>query len=217
MKTGKIIAVIPARAGSVRVPHKNIRSFNNTCLLVIKIRTLKKVKYIDEIIVNSDCDKILKIAKKEGVKVVKRSPEFATSLTNGNDFISCLVNNIDGEHFLYASCMSPFLKSSTYDKMINIYLNSNYDSVLSSKKIIEYMWLNNKSINYNVNNSPNSQDLPVIYGLTFGMCLLPVKLAKQLKYFVGNNPYFFEVTELESFDIDTQYDFDVAELIAKNN
>ena len=53
MKKGKLIAVVPVRAGSQRVKDKNIKPFANSNLLTLKLQTLKNVANIDRIIVNS--------------------------------------------------------------------------------------------------------------------------------------------------------------------
>ena len=65
----KIIAVIPARSGSKRLPNKNIKTFNGHPLLYWSIAAAKKVKIIDEIYVSTDPLKIQKIAKRYGALV----------------------------------------------------------------------------------------------------------------------------------------------------
>ena len=55
----KLTAIVAVRAGSERVPNKNIKKFNGTTLLDIKLRQLKKINYIDEIIVSSDSKRML--------------------------------------------------------------------------------------------------------------------------------------------------------------
>ena len=51
-----IIAMVPVRAGSTRVPNKNTRKFSNTSLLELKLKVLKNVSGITQIIVSTDCD-----------------------------------------------------------------------------------------------------------------------------------------------------------------
>ena len=60
----KLIAVIPIRKGSQRVKHKNFKPFGDKNLLIHKIEILKKLDFIDEIIINTDSDKAISIAKK---------------------------------------------------------------------------------------------------------------------------------------------------------
>ena len=64
MKKKKLTALVPVRKGSQRVKDKNIKNFGGTSLLELKIKNLKKISLIDEIIVNSDSDDMLDIGKK---------------------------------------------------------------------------------------------------------------------------------------------------------
>ena len=64
-----IIAMVPVRAGSTRVPNKNIRKFADTNLLELKLKVLKKVNGINQIIVSTDCDIAAEIAHKQNIKV----------------------------------------------------------------------------------------------------------------------------------------------------
>ena len=68
-----IAAVVAVRKGSQRIPNKNIKPFGKSNLLDMKLDLLKSVRNIDEIIVNSDCDKMLDIGLQHGVSIHKRS------------------------------------------------------------------------------------------------------------------------------------------------
>ncbi len=63
MTKKKIFAVIPVKKNSIRVKNKNFKKFNKKNLLIHKIEKLKKIKYIDKIIVNTDSDEAIDIAK----------------------------------------------------------------------------------------------------------------------------------------------------------
>ena len=69
----KIVAVVAVRAGSQRVPKKNIRKFHDTNLLELKLKVLINCKQIDEIIVNSDSEEMLEIGQKFNVSTQKES------------------------------------------------------------------------------------------------------------------------------------------------
>ena len=59
----KFLAIIPARGGSKRLPNKNILKLNNKPLIAWSIEAAKNSKYIDTVVVSSDSNKILNIAK----------------------------------------------------------------------------------------------------------------------------------------------------------
>ena len=81
-----ITAVVAVRKGSQRVPNKNIRPFGNSNLLQMKLDILKQVDSIDEIVVNSDCDKMLDIGRENGVGVHRREKYFASSNATNSEF-----------------------------------------------------------------------------------------------------------------------------------
>jgi len=68
----KILCVIGARGKSVRLKNKNIQKYGNTTLLEWAITNALKSKYIDQVVVDSEDNKILEIAKKYPVKLHQR-------------------------------------------------------------------------------------------------------------------------------------------------
>ena len=75
------------------------------------------------------------------------------------------------------------------------------------------MWLEGKPINYDIRNSPNSQDLPDIVSVNYGCCILSREDMILCKNVVTSNPTFYITDEIESIDIDTEFDFMVAEFV----
>jgi len=64
-----VVAIIPARGGSKRIPEKNIKKLNGKPLIYYSIKNAKSSKLIDKIIVSTDNKKIAKIAKELGAEV----------------------------------------------------------------------------------------------------------------------------------------------------
>ena len=82
----KIIkALIPVRAGSQRVKNKNIRPFASSSLLEIKIKQLLSIKELDGVVVNSESDDMLDIAKALGAETYKRDDYYASSTVPINE------------------------------------------------------------------------------------------------------------------------------------
>ena len=81
--TNSVIAMVPVRAGSTRVRNKNIRPFGDTNLLTLKLKVLKKMVGIKQIVVSTDCKISADLAYKENVKVQWRNDYYAGSdITN---------------------------------------------------------------------------------------------------------------------------------------
>jgi pseudaminic acid cytidylyltransferase len=63
------LAVIPARGGSKRIPHKNIKPFHGKPMIAWTIAAVLQSGVFDEVIVSTDCDEIAEVAEKEGASV----------------------------------------------------------------------------------------------------------------------------------------------------
>jgi len=213
-----ITAVIPAKKNSTRSPHKNVREFSNTDLLTLKITTLKKVKGIDEIIVSSDCDEILKIASKQKVKIHKREEKFCTN-ENPGDFFAHIASIICTDIFMHTPCTTPFISEVDYQNAIDLYhKNSNiHDSVNCTTKLQEFLWEGQKPMNYDYDNPVPSQDLPTYDILNFGFNIISKENILKTKNVVGKNPLFIHKDAIQGFDIDDKTDFMIAEMLKKNS
>ena len=70
-----------------------------------------------------------------------------------------------------------------------------------------------KPINYKINQTPKSQDLPNIVSLNFAITIIKKQVMIKRKNVIGFNPSFFELDKVESLDIDDLIDFNIAELM----
>ena len=118
----KIIAIIPARGNSKRIPGKNYKKFNGKPIIGSTIEKLKKSRLFDRIIVSTDSNKIAKIAKKYGAEIPFKRPRFLSDdYTPGVSVISHSVKFLvkEGYQFDYVCCVyapNPFLYVSDLKK-----------------------------------------------------------------------------------------------------
>ena len=216
LKKGKMTAVVAVRAGSQRIKNKNIRPFSDTNLLELKLQLLIKVKNIDEIIVNSDSDAMLKIAEKYNVKAQKREAYFASSEATNSDFHKHIGEVTSSDFIFLAPVCSPFISVKRHEEAIDLFLNSDCDSLTSCELVKGHLWLDGKPINYSLENVPNSQDLPDIKKLNYGISIIEKKSMIKRKSVVGLNPKFIVIDEIESIDIDDPVTFKTAEVLYEN-
>ena len=85
----------------------------------------------------------------------------------------------------------------------------------SVQSIKNHLWRDKEPLNYDLDNVPNSQDLPNIFKLTYGITIVDRDIMRNKKRVVGDNPGFTELDEIQSVDIDTEFDWMVAENIWK--
>ena len=211
----KIVAVVAVRAGSQRVPNKNIRKFHNTNLLELKLNVLVKCKQIDEIVVNSDSQEMLEIGKKYNVSTKKREQYFASSEATNSEFHGHIAETTKGDVIFLAPVCSPFISSIRHDEIIKYYKSENFDSLTSTHSVKGHLWLDNKPLNYKLDNIPNSQDLPDIKMLNYGVSLIEKEMMLKNRALIGDNPGFIDLNAIESMDINTLEEFELAEITFK--
>ncbi len=214
----KTTAVIPVRKGSQRVPDKNLRPFAGTTLLENKIKSLLKVPEIDEIVVNTNSEAAIEFVELEyadtKVRAQRREEYYASSQCSGSEFFKHLGEVTDTDIFIYAPCTSPFVKPETVSKCIRQFVeHPEYDCLATVSSIKEFMWLNGKAINYDPQHAPNSQNLPDIVALNFGVTVVKRETLIANSNIIGKNPQFVLTSDIEAIDIDTPLDFYIAEQI----
>lgn len=213
MSRKKITAVIPIRKGSQRVPDKNFKDFyKGKSLLELKIESLKEIELIDDIVVNTDSDLAIEIAKKLGVSYFRREDYYASSQCSQSEFFKNLAETTDTDIIIHVPCTSPLIKKESIIDAINRFNISENDSCNAVGLVKEYLWSNGKPLNYTIEGGkvPNSQDLPDVLKLTFGFGIIYRDTMIDRENVVGKNPLFYTVDEIEETDIDTKIDFEFA-------
>lgn len=213
----KIIkALIPVRSGSKRVQNKNIRPFADSNLLEIKIKQLLRIPNLDGIVVNSNDDAMLSIARNLGVEAIKRQEYYAGDNVT-NEMYKNIAQNCQSDIIMYTNVTSPLIEDKTIIDIINCYFEkcNEYDSVNTAHYYKEFLWLNGKPMNYQLDKTPKSQDLPNIMALNFAINIIERNHMIELSHYVGKNPFLYITDKIQSIDIDDMVDFEFAEFMYK--
>ncbi len=211
----KIVAIIPIKSKSKRVKNKNFKLINKKPLFTYLLSRLHKCNF-DEIYIDSDSPVIEKYCKKNNFKFIKRLPKLALDNANGNDLLNYHAKIIKADVYFQLFITAPLLKVKSINKCINIMkFSKKYDSVFTSKSIYTWFWFNKKPVNYKPKTLPRSQDAkPVIYETT-GLYGIKRKALLKNKCRIGKKPFFFEVSEEETIDLDNKKDFQYLEYLVK--
>ena len=212
-----IKALVAVRSGSTRVENKNTRPFAGSSLLKLKIEQLSRIHSLNGIIVNSDDDYMLDIAKQFGCELVKRDKYFASNSISMSEVYKNMAENANCDIVVYTNCTNPLIKDSTIERAIDCYWGLNgYDSLNSAHLIKEFLFYGGKPINYNPKHQPRSQDLPDYYALNFAINIIERKKMIEYSNIVGLRPWLYSIEESEGIDIDNPLDFTIAEFLYKN-
>ncbi len=204
-------AVIPVREGSRRLKNKNVAPFAGTNLLINKINQLKQVHEIDNIVVSSDSELMLQMARSQGALTHKRAIEFCDEKTKTfGEVVAHVCENIPGDHVVWATCTAPLVFPKHYREAIGLYneaLANGFDSLVSMEQFKRYLWDDDGPVNYElgVKHVP-SQQLKPLYFCTDGILIAPREKMIAWKYFHGLNPYRYILDKRTSIDIDDGLD-----------
>jgi len=227
---GGIVAIIPARGGSQRLPRKNIKNLAGKPLISWTIEAALSSKSVDTIVVSSDDEEILSEAKKYPVEVLRRPDYLATSTATTLDTILHCVTAITSQKITVKQIVllqptSPLRTSEDIDQAIELKRESGAFSVISVCQCEHSpLWANvlNESgdmesfIPQNILNC-RSQDLPTYYRLNGAIFISDVdKYIKHGGFFMPNSRAYLMATN-RSVDIDTEIDFKLCQIILEEN
>jgi CMP-N,N'-diacetyllegionaminic acid synthase len=208
-------ALVPVRSGSLRVENKNVRPFCGTTLLELRVKQLMLLPFLDGVVVSSNDADMLKIAENLGAETHLRDPYFASNTVSMSEVYENMAGAIACDDVMYALVTTPLVSNESFIRAFETYrnLSAEHDSITTVADVKEFLIKDGKPFNYDGNRIPRSQDLPDIVKLTFCISMLPRISMVKKRSCLGNNPYFFKLSQLESIDIDTPFDFKLAELL----
>jgi CMP-N,N'-diacetyllegionaminic acid synthase len=220
----KYIAIIPARGGSKGIPKKNIKKFLEKPLIEHSINYAKESNYIEKIILTTDNEEIKKIGKDNNITVVDRPKEIsgdkATTESAIEHVISLFKFSIDTTIILLQPT-SPLRPKKSLDKMIKIFNEQSYDSMLTLSPIHPLTWkINNKKTEsmYDYSNRPRRQDFKekdLIYDENGSVYIFTNKIFIEKNNRLGGKIGHYVFKEEYGRQIDTPLDFELLETIGK--
>ena len=209
----KTVAIVPMKLNNRRLPQKNTKCFTNgkpLCHYILS--TLLKVKGIDEVYVycsNPDIQEFIP----EGVKYLRRSSSLDQDITKMNEVLRCFANEVSADIYVLAHTTAPFIKKESIEKGLEAVKSGKYDSSFAAKKLQDFLWKDGKPFNYELDNIPRTQDLPLIYKETSGFYIYKNNIMSEFNRRIGDKPFIVEVGEIEGVDIDEAEDFVIADAI----
>lgn len=224
-----IIAIIPIKHNSERVPKKNYRDFNGKPLYYYIINTVLQSKYIDKIIIDTNSeiviDGIRKYFDTDKIIIYQRPLHLCPGDTPVNKLLINVINelNLNADFYIQTHTTNPLLTIETIDKSIETFIEKKkigYDSLFSVKSMQTRLYFNKNdniiALNHNIDELIPTQNLEPIYDENSCIYIFTKDKLILRNHRIGNNPYIFIMDNIESQDIDTEYDFEVAQLLHKN-
>lgn len=200
----KILAVIPARAGSKGIPNKNIRIIGGHPLIYYSIKNALNSEMITDVIVTTDSQEVKIIAEQMGAKVKWRDALLCGDEVTLDAVIADAVPlNEEYGYIVTMQPTSPTLRVSTLDDAIKYAIDNDFDTVISAINKPHLSWSErngNKVPNYT--ERLNRQYLPACF-IETGAFVISKSSVVSTKSRIGSKVDIFEVPDDESQDVDT--------------
>lgn len=217
-----LVALLPMKHTSRRVPGKNYRPFGDEKPLFEHILSaLLKCKSIEKVVINTDSPIIKEICAEkysENVIIIDRPKELAQDTTPTNEVIKYDIERVKSKFYLQTHSTNPLLSTLSLNSAIKTFLEiyPNYNSLFSVNKMQTRLWdALGRPINHNQNILLRTQDLPPIYEENSCIYIFEREIFLNSYNRIGTRPYMYETKVEESLDIDSESDFAMAELYYK--
>ncbi len=216
-----MIAIIPARGGSKRIPRKNVKVFFGVPILAHTISEIKKTELFSRIIVSTDDEEISQIAMDTGAQVLIRKPELADDYATTVDVIAAAILELQECSILQEEVccvypVTPRLKKEHIIKAVFMMSHEKLDFVFTAKRFesppLRALKINEEGkseMYFPENLNTRTQDLPELYHDAALFYLGTAQAWTQRKPILSGNSKFIEVGKYETLDVDDEEDWNM--------
>ena len=221
------VALIPARSGSGRLTHKNIRPLFGHPLLAYAVAAARRAGVFEQVLVSSDSEEYLRIGEHYGARSIRRPPELASATAGlvgvALDAIDQLAaDGYEPEVLCLMMPCCPLRKSSEVRRHFEVFSDRGRDFQIS---VINYAfsypeWAmeldSDGRMRRHFDTGPfkRSQDLGTLYAPSGAVWLVRVEAFREQGAFYGNPLHGEPLPMPDGIDIDTPEDFQMAHALA---
>ena len=216
MKGYKLLAMIPARLGSKRIPKKNIRFLAGKPLIQYPIDLALQSTAFEGVWVNTESEELGAICRKMGASFHKRPPELASDTATNRDFMYQFFKTHECDYVVMINPTSPALRKETLDRFIDFLQSNDYDTVMSVISVKTESFYKGEPINFPKSEKINSQFLEPVQQIMWAMTawkrstFIALQESGQCPVF-GGKLGLFDMPKDEACDLDTEEDWNIAE------
>lgn len=216
--TTRITALVPMRHESERVPGKNYRYLGGKPLYRHILDTLLDCPLIEEVAVDTDSPVIAEGISSElpRVRLIERPAHLRAPDVPMNEVLLHDVSLTQADLYLQTHSTNPFLKTGTIERAISALLETRpqHDSLFSVTALHTRLWdEHGRPLNHDPAVLLRTQDLPPVYEENSNLYLFSPGTLQARCNRIGERPLLFEIDRNEAWDIDSELDFQIAELL----
>lgn len=212
----KVVAFMPMRHSSERVPGKNYRDLDGLPLFHHMLHTLRSVEAVEEILIDTDSPTVAEQCAKHfaDVVVVDRPFHLLGGETPMTAILQYDASIADSDWYLQVHSTSPLLRPETIASgLAALDASGEHDSLFSVTRLQTRLYdANSLPVNHDPSVLLRTQDLPPLYEENSGFYVFSREQIAQGRRF-GDRPLLYEIDPLEATDIDEESDFILAETL----
>jgi len=213
-----IIALVPMRHHSQRVPGKNYRPLAGKPLYQHIIETLLAVPEIERVVVDTDSEPVMDGLRQHfpQVMIINRPEALRADGVPMNDILLYDTEQIQADFYLQTHSTNPLLRTETVSRAIEVFLAEypQKDSLFSVTRWQTRLYdQHGKAINHNPSVLIQTQDLPPVYEENSCLYLFTRENLLKKHHRIGEHPILFEINTDEAWDIDEELDFEITNFL----
>jgi CMP-N-acetylneuraminic acid synthetase len=221
MNPMKIVALVPMRHHSQRVPGKNYRPLAGKPLFQHIIATLLQVPQISQVVVDTDSEPVMAGLREHFPEVVilERPAHLREDNVPMNEILMYDTSCVEADHYLQTHSTNPLLSAATLGRAIDTFLKAYpaYDSLFSVTPMQTRLWdAQGKAINHNPDILLQTQDLPPVYEENSCIYMFTRQNLVERGNRLGVHPLMFAMDAAEAWDIDEELDFAITEFLMEH-
>ena len=217
----KVVALIPMRHHSQRVPGKNYRPLAGKPLYQHIVESLLACPEISQVAVDTDSPPIIEglQANFPQVLVLERPEQLRADQISMNEILAYDTSQVEADLYLQTHSTNPLLRSATISRAVQALLSDYpaYDSLFSVTRIQVRLWDQlGRAINHNPAILIQTQDLPPVYEENSCIYIFNRQNLVRRRNRLGDRPMMFPIEAAEAWDIDEELDFAIADFLMIN-
>ncbi len=217
----EIVALVPMRHHSQRVPGKNIRPLAGKPLFHHIITTLLACGEISTVVVDTDSQPVIDGLRQQfpSVRVLERPEHLRADAVPMNEILAYDTSQVEADFYLQTHTTNPLLRKETISRAIQTFLQNHpaYDSLFSVTRLQTRLWDQlGRAINHNPAILLQTQDLPPVYEENSCIYIFTRQTLLSRRNRLGERPLMFEIDPAEAWDIDEEIDFLVTDYLMRH-
>ena len=215
-----LVALVPMRHHSQRVPGKNYRPLAGKPLFHHIIETLLSVPEIDQVVVDTDSESVMDGLRRHfpQVTIIDRPEDLRADDIPMNDILLHDTGQVGADFYLQTHSTNPLLRPETVSSAIEMFLDAypEKDSLFSVTRWQTRLYdQHGAAINHDPSVLIQTQDLPPVYEENSCIYLFTRQNLARRNHRIGANPILFEIDPAEAWDIDEELDFEITDFLMK--